>query len=361
MEKYVLTQDLVTGNELIDSEHRKIFDEVNTLLDACSKGKGRENLSSLGEFLVEYVTKHFSDEEDLQKQSKYPEYTEHHKFHEWYKQKLGDAIIKLEQEGPTINSLGEINYMVSVLVKHIRETDRKLAQWIQNGAKNEVTASKVATGSAVSGKTSYMDTVTKDESTENLDIRQILDMKELQRIQDLFLTATGMTAAVVDMKGKYIIRGSSFTSFYSRYTSGKHNELREFTQDLTVGGFRAGIRFGRISALPRHFGQYPTPGFETRRSAVPGKDVVDVRAGAPHGCRVGRHRVRRKFPQEPALQGPALKNATLELSIKRLALKKARWFHELLQGHARLEGLLCQAAQFGLVDMIGENFKERRQ
>ena len=59
MEKYVLTQDLVTGNELIDSEHRKIFDEVNNLLDACSKGKGRENLSSLGEFLVEYVTKHF--------------------------------------------------------------------------------------------------------------------------------------------------------------------------------------------------------------------------------------------------------------------------------------------------------------
>ena len=69
MEKYVLTQDLVTGNELIDSEHRKIFDEVNTLLDACSKGKGRENLSSLGEFLVEYVTKHFSDEEDLQSQN----------------------------------------------------------------------------------------------------------------------------------------------------------------------------------------------------------------------------------------------------------------------------------------------------
>ena len=132
MEKYVLTQDLVTGNELIDSEHRKIFDEVNTLLDACSKGKGRENLSSLGEFLVEYVTKHFSDEEDLQKQSKYPEYTEHHKFHEWYKQKLGDAIIKLEQDGPTINSLGEINYMVSELLK--RQQDQlyqgKLPIWI---------------------------------------------------------------------------------------------------------------------------------------------------------------------------------------------------------------------------------------
>ena len=41
MEKYVLTQDLVTGNELIDSEHRKIFDEVNTLLDACSRSEER--------------------------------------------------------------------------------------------------------------------------------------------------------------------------------------------------------------------------------------------------------------------------------------------------------------------------------
>ncbi len=50
----------------------------------------------------------------------------------------------------------------------------------------KIQLSKAVTGSAVSGKTSYMDTVTKDESTENLDIRQILDMKELQRIQICF-------------------------------------------------------------------------------------------------------------------------------------------------------------------------------
>ena len=37
MEKYVLTQDLVTGNELIDSEHRKIFDEV-TLAEGTLTG-----------------------------------------------------------------------------------------------------------------------------------------------------------------------------------------------------------------------------------------------------------------------------------------------------------------------------------
>ena len=39
--KYELTQDLVTGNALIDSEHRQLFAAVNSLMDACSQGKGR--------------------------------------------------------------------------------------------------------------------------------------------------------------------------------------------------------------------------------------------------------------------------------------------------------------------------------
>ena len=43
------------------------------------------------------------------------------------KQKLGDAIIKLDRKGLTINSGRDQLYGV-VLVKHIRETDCKLAQ-----------------------------------------------------------------------------------------------------------------------------------------------------------------------------------------------------------------------------------------
>ena len=33
--KYELTQELVTGNALIDSEHRQLFAAINDLLDAC--------------------------------------------------------------------------------------------------------------------------------------------------------------------------------------------------------------------------------------------------------------------------------------------------------------------------------------
>lgn len=245
MEKYTLTPDLVTGNELIDSEHRKILDEVNALLDACSKGQGRDSLSSLGEFLVEYVNQHFSDEEELQKNSKYPEYPEHHKFHEWYKQQLGDAVMKLEQEGATITSLGEINHMVSTLVQHIREADRKLAQWIQNGKEGERKMVQTAEVSRPE-KTSGESTFSRQGSGDEPDLRQVLDMQELQRIQEIFFTATGMTAAVVDMKGNYIAKGNAFNGFHNLYTSGKHKELREFTQELTVGGFQAGTVIGGI-------------------------------------------------------------------------------------------------------------------
>ena len=70
--RYELTQDLLTGNQLIDSEHRQLFDAINALMDACAQGAGRTKISETVQFLNSYVNKHFGDEEKLQVQSKYP-------------------------------------------------------------------------------------------------------------------------------------------------------------------------------------------------------------------------------------------------------------------------------------------------
>ena len=45
--RYELTQDLLTGNQLIDSEHRQLFDAINALMDACAQGAGRTKILSL--------------------------------------------------------------------------------------------------------------------------------------------------------------------------------------------------------------------------------------------------------------------------------------------------------------------------
>ena len=88
MKRYEMTPALRTGNEMIDSEHQRIFDEANALLDACQAGHARKNLREMAEFLADYVGVHFSDEENLQIQSEYPDYANHKKFHEWYKNEL---------------------------------------------------------------------------------------------------------------------------------------------------------------------------------------------------------------------------------------------------------------------------------
>ena len=49
--RYELTQDLLTGNQLIDSEHRQLFDAINALMDACAQGAGRTKISETVQFL----------------------------------------------------------------------------------------------------------------------------------------------------------------------------------------------------------------------------------------------------------------------------------------------------------------------
>jgi hemerythrin len=96
--RYELTQDLLTGNQLIDSEHRQLFDAINALMDACAQGAGRTKISETVQFLNSYVSKHFRDEEQLQLQSKYPGYNAHHTFHEGYKRELAAAANQIGAE-----------------------------------------------------------------------------------------------------------------------------------------------------------------------------------------------------------------------------------------------------------------------
>ena len=129
--KYELTADLLTGNQLIDTQHRQLFEAVNRLMDACAQGKGREKIMSTAQFLEKYVDKHFGDEEGLQVKSKYPNYPAHKQFHDGYKRQLDDTIQVLITEGPTVKALGALNQIVGVLVSHIRTEDKKLARFIR--------------------------------------------------------------------------------------------------------------------------------------------------------------------------------------------------------------------------------------
>ena len=101
------------------------------MLDACSQGKGRDQIQNTTTFLNNYVIKHFQDEERLQTQSKYPNYPAHKQFHDGYRRQLNQVTQVLVQEGPTVRALGELNKVVAVLVSHIRTEDKRLARHIK--------------------------------------------------------------------------------------------------------------------------------------------------------------------------------------------------------------------------------------
>lgn len=133
--KYELTKDLETGNALIDSEHRQLFNAVNQLMDACSTGQGRGKIESTAKFLEGYVKKHFGDEEQLQKTSKYPAYPTHKLFHDGYIRQLDVVCDAIAKDGPSIANLSRLNTQIGILVNHIRTEDKKLAAHVKASKK----------------------------------------------------------------------------------------------------------------------------------------------------------------------------------------------------------------------------------
>lgn len=126
------TKDLETGNALIDQEHRELIAAINGLLEACKRGQGRAELANTAQFLQSYTAKHFSDEERLQMQSRYPEYTKHRGYHEAFKKTVGEIVSKLNAQGPSIALVGEINTaLAGWLINHIKMEDKKLAAYLR--------------------------------------------------------------------------------------------------------------------------------------------------------------------------------------------------------------------------------------
>ena len=133
---YLFTPDLATGNTLIDEQHKKLFAAINALMTACSTGQGRAELAKTTKFLYDYTSTHFSDEEKLQMQYRYPDYVNHHRSHEEFKKVVADFSKQLEAQGPTIALVAQVNTAIGGwLNTHIKSQDTKVAAHIRAAGK----------------------------------------------------------------------------------------------------------------------------------------------------------------------------------------------------------------------------------
>lgn len=126
------TEDLSTGIELIDEQHKELFKRVNDLMDACTKGKGKEEVVKVIDFLGDYVVMHFGEEEKTMRAKNYPGFEVHKGQHDGFVEKLKEFKEKLGQNGPTVDLVVKMNnFLVDWLINHIKKTDKALGAFLK--------------------------------------------------------------------------------------------------------------------------------------------------------------------------------------------------------------------------------------
>ena len=103
MVKYMeFTDDLVTGNDLIDGQHKELIGKINDLLRTCETGDGKVKALNTLDYLEEYTNFHFSQEEALQEEIGYPGLKEHQTKHQEFVQSIKELYEMLEVDTPVI-------------------------------------------------------------------------------------------------------------------------------------------------------------------------------------------------------------------------------------------------------------------
>ena len=124
---------LAIGYELIDTQHKELFQRVNNLLDAMSKGKGRLEVEKVVDFLGEYVVSHFKAEEDLMQKYRYPGYTSHKIQHTRLITTYTSMKVKINQEGVTPALTLQVQGQLGEwLINHIGKQDQVLGAFLKN-------------------------------------------------------------------------------------------------------------------------------------------------------------------------------------------------------------------------------------
>lgn len=130
------------GVELIDEQHRELFNRVHEFLQILrSPVAWEERVEKVNEtltFMKDYVVTHFHDEEELQKEINYPEFDSHKKLHIDMVSYVATVAEQYEREGYDENLMQQFaGKLLTWLIHHVAAEDQKIADFANaKGGKN---------------------------------------------------------------------------------------------------------------------------------------------------------------------------------------------------------------------------------
>jgi len=118
--------------EMVDDQHRKLFNLINTMYDLLRANSAGKALSDALDALIDYTKYHFKAEEELMLQIEYVRYSRHKLAHENLTRQAVD--FKGEMTDGKGNADEFLNFLYNWLTKHIMEEDKKIGKFIAQGA-----------------------------------------------------------------------------------------------------------------------------------------------------------------------------------------------------------------------------------
>ena len=117
------------GYGLIDSQHRRLVEILNVVMDGLKKPTGDTATQTALKGLVDYTRTHFSAEDKLMVEHNYPDIAVHRKQHSDLIAKV-DALLEDVKAGKQLVGPKTVMFLQNWLVDHILKTDKKLATFL---------------------------------------------------------------------------------------------------------------------------------------------------------------------------------------------------------------------------------------
>lgn len=126
------TMDLSTRVMEIDDQHKELFKQIDTLINAWKRGTSRSEVEDIIRFLSDYVSFHFAAEEKYMDRFRYSNTLNHKSQHAVFVKAFSRLRDRYFQAGVSDQLIADTNeQIVDWFVNHVKYADKALGLFLK--------------------------------------------------------------------------------------------------------------------------------------------------------------------------------------------------------------------------------------
>lgn len=126
------TDELLTGEEVVDNQHKKIFSKASEIFQMDIQ-TDLNTIKKAFEFLMGYTNSHFYEEEQMMMKNNYVNFIEHRNQHNYLVEKLYTLYLDISDNGVSEELLSKLKILIiDWLSNHINVSDKEFISLYKN-------------------------------------------------------------------------------------------------------------------------------------------------------------------------------------------------------------------------------------